>query len=274
MSLKTLISPNPIINSLSSSFLIFIQHLTWDHLALKNYFHLTSETHYFPGFIPRQLSISLWFYFSGFSVLGGSRSVSSSKNALYMHFLFPSRAWLLNHLYCDGSQNDISSPKCSHEFRIGNLITSLTSPFGCPIGISNQSNKNKFFFFFPSCLLRYGFQIQKCYPYPPSVCACSVCSSLWPHGLQPTRLLCPWNSPGEKTGVGCHLLFQGIFLTQGLNLNLLCLLHYRQILHCWASREAPFSLQFRPTSFSDSLNLIHQQVLSALSLECVMSPTN
>ena len=206
------------INSLSSSFLIFIQHLTWDHLALKNYFHLTSETHYFPGFIPRQLSISLWFYFSGFSVLGGSRSVSSSKNALYMHFLFPSRAWLLNHLYCDGSQNDISSPKCSHEFRIGNLITSLTSPFGCPIGISNQSNKNKFFFFFPSCLLRYGFQIQKCYPYLPSVCACSVSSSLWPHGLQPTRLLCPWNSPGKKTGVGCHFLFQGIFLTQGLNL--------------------------------------------------------
>ena len=27
-------------------------------------------------------------------------------------------------------------------------------------------------------------------------------SSLWPYGLQPTRLLCPWNSPGKNTGVG------------------------------------------------------------------------
>ena len=33
--------------------------------------------------------------------------------------------------------------------------------------------------------------------------ACSVVSdSLQPHGLQPTRLLCPWDSPGKKTGVG------------------------------------------------------------------------
>ena len=32
---------------------------------------------------------------------------------------------------------------------------------------------------------------------------------------------CPWNSPGENTGVGCHSLLQGIFLTQGWNLSLL-----------------------------------------------------
>ena len=31
------------------------------------------------------------------------------------------------------------------------------------------------------------------------------------------RLLCPWNSPGKNTGVGCHVLLQGIFLTQGSN---------------------------------------------------------
>ena len=29
------------------------------------------------------------------------------------------------------------------------------------------------------------------------------------HGLQPARLLCPWESPGKKTGVGCHFLLQG-----------------------------------------------------------------
>ena len=45
--------------------------------------------------------------------------------------------------------------------------------------------------------------------------------SLWPHGLKPARLLCPWDSPGKNTGMGCHALLQGIFLTQGLSLPLL-----------------------------------------------------
>ena len=37
--------------------------------------------------------------------------------------------------------------------------------------------------------------------------------SLRPYGLQPARLLCPWDSPGKNTGVGCHFLLQGIFST-------------------------------------------------------------
>ena len=32
--------------------------------------------------------------------------------------------------------------------------------------------------------------------------------SLWPHRQQPTRLPCPWDSPGKNTGVGCHCLLQ------------------------------------------------------------------
>ena len=47
-----------------------------------------------------------------------------------------------------------------------------------------------------------------------------VSDSLQPHGLYPTRLLCPWDSPGKNTGVGCHCLLQGIFLTQGLDSHL------------------------------------------------------
>ena len=31
---------------------------------------------------------------------------------------------------------------------------------------------------------------------------------LRPYGLQPTRLLCPWDFPGKNTGVGCHFLLQ------------------------------------------------------------------
>ena len=32
--------------------------------------------------------------------------------------------------------------------------------------------------------------------------------SVQPHRWQPTRLLCPWDSPGKNTGVGCHFLLQ------------------------------------------------------------------
>ena len=54
-------------------------------------------------------------------------------------------------------------------------------------------------------------------------------NSFWPHGLFPTRLLSPWDSPGKNTGVDSHSLFWGTFPTQGLNLGLL---HCRQILYC------------------------------------------
>ena len=45
---------------------------------------------------------------------------------------------------------------------------------------------------------------------------------LQPHGLQPARLLCPFDSPGTNTGVSCH------FLLQESNPGLL---HCRHILH-------------------------------------------
>ena len=42
--------------------------------------------------------------------------------------------------------------------------------------------------------------------------SCSVVFNSWqPHGLYSARLLCPWDSPGQNTGVGCHALLQ-IFL--------------------------------------------------------------
>ena len=62
-----------------------------------------------------------------------------------------------------------------------------------------------------------------CHPTTSCVCVC-VCErrsvvpdSLQPHGLWPASLLCPWNSPGKNTGVGCHSLLQTIFPAQGLN---------------------------------------------------------
>ena len=57
-----------------------------------------------------------------------------------------------------------------------------------------------------------------------SISRSAVSNSLLPPGLLPTRLLCPWDSPGKITGVGCYSLLQGMFLTQGTplvkNLNL------------------------------------------------------
>ena len=41
--------------------------------------------------------------------------------------------------------------------------------------------------------------------------------TLWTIGLQPTRLLCPWVSPGKNTELDCHTFLQGIFSTQGSN---------------------------------------------------------
>ena len=74
------------------------------------------------------------------------------------------------------------------------------------------------------------------------VCICQVVSvlsdSLSPYGLQPTRLLCPWDSPGKNTGVGCQALLQGIFPIQGLNM---CLLH----LH-WQAGSLPLAPPGKP----------------------------
>ena len=63
-----------------------------------------------------------------------------------------------------------------------------------------------------------------------------VSDSLWPHGLYPTRLLCPWDFPGNSPGMGCHFLLQGIFPTQGSNPGLP---HCKQMLHHLSHQGCP-----------------------------------
>ena len=66
-----------------------------------------------------------------------------------------------------------------------------------------------------------GAWFAHCGSWPLSGCmrakSLQSCSTLWPYGLQPSGLLCPWDSPGRNTGVGGRALLQGIFPTQGLN---------------------------------------------------------
>ena len=58
-----------------------------------------------------------------------------------------------------------------------------------------------------------------CLPHPSESVGRSIMSDSFadPMDCSPLRRLCPWNSPGKNTGVGCHSLLQGIFPTQGLN---------------------------------------------------------
>ena len=67
---------------------------------------------------------------------------------------------------------------------------------------------------------------------PTSSYYCLVAKSystlLQPHRLEPATVFCPWDFPGKNIGVGCNFLFQGIFLTQGSNPQLLHILHWQK----------------------------------------------
>ena len=82
------------------------------------------------------------------------------------------------------------------------------------------------------CVQRCAYSVARVYCEVYMCASHSVVSkSLRPHGLWPTRLLCPWDSPGTNTGVGCHALLQGFFPTQWSNLRLLHLLNCRWVLY-------------------------------------------
>ena len=80
--------------------------------------------------------------------------------------------------------------------------------------------------------------------------ACSVVSnSLWPHGLWPTRLLCPWDFPSNSTGVGCHFLLHTLVFLPGR----FCT--WRSLVGCspWGRRESEMPVRarelFRPLTW-------------------------
>ena len=80
------------------------------------------------------------------------------------------------------------------------------------------------------------------------MCVCMYAQSQSDCDLtQLARLLCPGNFPGKNTGVGCHFLCQGIFLTLGSNPHLLCLLH-------WQAGSLPPVLAGKPKIFQAMLH--------------------
>ena len=69
-----------------------------------------------------------------------------------------------------------------------------------------------------------------------------------PMDCSPSRLLYPWDSPSKNTGVDCHFLLQGIFLTQRLNPRLLHLLQ-------WKVGSLPLVPSGKPKGLGPSLNV-------------------
>ena len=84
----------------------------------------------------------------------------------------------------------------------------LSDPMDCSLpGLRVQLKSDHF----KTCVLR------------PCCCCCLVaksCLTLQLHELQLSRFFCLRDFLGKNTRVGCHVLLQGIFLTQGSNLYL------------------------------------------------------
>ena len=75
------------------------------------------------------------------------------------------------------------------------------------------------------CLSHHRSPLYVCVHAKPLKLCLTLCDSM--ECSQPDRSVHGNSSPGKHTGVGCHALLQEIFLTQGLNLHLLCLPHWR-----------------------------------------------
>ena len=79
----------------------------------------------------------------------------------------------------------------------GSQVTSTQSP-----GTQQAHNK-------PLLSEQHSFNTISKYTAAAAAAAKSLQSnSVRPHRWQPTRLPCPWDSPGKNTGVGCHFLLQ------------------------------------------------------------------
>ena len=86
-----------------------------------------------------------------------------------------------------------------------------------------------------------------------SVSCSVVCDSWQPHGLWLARLLCPWDAPGQNTGVGSLSLLQGIFPTQGSNPGLP---YCRRILHQLCHQGSPLQPVPSVEQFAAAVGLV------------------
>ena len=101
-----------------------------------------------------------------------------------------------------------------------------------------------------------------------SLQSCETLCNLMDHSLL-LGLLCPWDSPGKNTGVGCHALLQGIFLTQGSNLHILCLLRWQAGSLPLAPPGKPHQLMLITTADFSSKATLHAITFTSLFSICL-----
>ena len=96
-------------------------------------------------------------------------------------------------------------------------------------------------------------------------CCCCVTSvvsdSVWPHRWQPTRIPCPWDSPGKNTGVGCHFLLQ----CMKVKVKVKSLSRVRLLSTPWtAAYQAPPPMGFSSQEYWSGVPLPSPQVVSTV----------
>ena len=88
----------------------------------------------------------------------------------------------------------------------------------------------------------------------------------WPHGLQPTRCSCPWDLPGNSTGVGCHcLLCEGSLVFPFCCFPLfICIDHWRKLsyfsLQFFGTLHSNGCISFSPLPFASLFTVVAQTV--------------
>ena len=91
------------------------------------------------------------------------------------------------------------------------------------------------------------------------------CLTLRPHRQQPTRLPCPWDSPGKNTGVGCHFLLQCMKVKVKVKL----LSRARLLATPWtAAYQAPPSMGFSRQEYWSGLPLPSPDLVTSCSNLC------
>ena len=101
---------------------------------------------------------------------------------------------------------------CSFSLDLGEMVCQFIFNFSFFLIVSEVSI---FAYIRDSCILKFSLSLVYILNTYSFMHAQSHLTP-WSHGLQLTRLLCLWNSPGKNTGVGCYFLLQEIFPDPGI----------------------------------------------------------
>ena len=143
----------------------------------------------------------------------------------------------------------------SHFSRVRFCVTPWTAAYQAPLSLGFSRQEHWSGLPFPSPM----HESEK-WKWSHSV----VSDSQRPYGLQPTRLLHPWDFPGKSTGVGCHCLTCQFYFTISLHLFRSYESHCPSSRHCFVSFACSYFPLIIIPSFSPPSHLtkIHFNIAS------------